>query len=411
MKKKTQSAFLPKRIEQLNFAHLHNSQLWVMSDWMGCRRALGTVKGTNEQREFLKARCMENVERSQKGYEIIVLGQDTPSSSAPGAIPEEMEKRMYQVLTDVVLKHKESMGETASTLINSAVQDMKNSLALFAREEVKRASENARPIVVKEKGKKDRKVKGILPAEFERIMQLASQRLNIMLVGPSGCGKTYIAAKLAEALGLEFGAQSCSAGISESQFVGWLLPTGKGGEFVHIPAVFVERYEKGGVFLLDEMDSSDANLLTFLNNALANGFFFLPQRHKKPLVKRHPDFIAIGAMNTFGHGADAMYVGRNQLDASTLDRFRVGMITMDYSKEVEESLAQPELLEWAWKLRAAIRKKSLRRIMSTRTIEDMSKMHLNVGWQQPEWEQAYFADWTSEEKNLVKEAMAQMGAA
>jgi cobaltochelatase CobS len=38
--------------------------------------------------------------------------------------------------------------------------------------------------------------------------------------------------------------------------------------------------------------------------------------------------------NTFGTGADRQYVGRNQLDESTLDRFRIGQIERDYDSEI-----------------------------------------------------------------------------
>jgi hypothetical protein len=40
-------------------------------------------------------------------------------------------------------------------------------------------------------------------------------------------------------------------------------------------------------------------------------------------------FVCIAAANTFGTGADRQYVGRNQLDESTLDRFRIGQIELD----------------------------------------------------------------------------------
>ncbi len=403
MAKRNRSAALPAKVELLNFADLHNSQMWVLSDWMNCRRGLGAVKGAAQQRAFLRERCMENLERAQQGYEIIILAKDPVSK---GAVPDDVEKRMYQVLNDVIIAHRESMGDAATALISSAVDGIKKEMNLFAREQVKLASENARPIVIKEKGKKDRKVKGVLPPEFEMMVELGAARKNIMLVGPSGCGKTYLGEKLAEALGLEFSDQSCSAGLSESVFTGWLLPLGLHGKFEHVIAPFLDRYENGGVMLLDELDASDANLLTFLNKALANDFFYVPQRYKKPRVIRHPDFIALGAANTFGHGADAMYVGRNQLDAATLDRFRTGMIAMDYSTEVETSLASsPELLEWAWAVRKAIREKSLRRIMSTRTIKDMSDMERAAGWKQAKWEKAYYADWTKEERRLVDEVI------
>src|SRR5262249_32804499 len=148
------------------------------------------------------------------------------------------------------------------------------------------AAEKKAPLVIKEAGK-TRKVKGVLPPEFKRMVELASARIPIMLVGPAGCGKTYLCEKLGEALGMEFSDQSCSEGMSESVFNGLLLPIGKGGAFDHVPSPFLTRYETGGVMLLDEIDAGDPNLFTYINKAIANSSYTVPQRWTKSVVKKH----------------------------------------------------------------------------------------------------------------------------
>lgn len=236
---------------------------------------------------------------------------------------------------------------------------------------------------------------------FEKVLQLASQRVNVMLVGPAGCGKTHLGDQIAKALNLPFSSISCSAGMSESQLAGWLLPVGDGGKFDYVSSPFVNCYEKGGVFLLDEIDSGDSNTLTFINKALANSKFFVPQRLKKPEVAKHQNFVAMAAANTFGIGADAMYVGRNQLDAATLDRFRAGMVFMDYDIGLETCLINPSVLEWGLRIREIIKDRRLRRIMSTRTMIELSKMTEAYSWKMPEWESAYFSDWSADERGYV----------
>ena len=161
-----------------------------------------------------------------------------------------------------------------------------------------------------------------LPSVFQRIFELAKIGQNILMVGPSGSGKTFLSSVLAEKLGRQFAAQSCSAGMSESMLGGWLLPVKDAGTFAYVPSAFVRLYEEGGVFLFDEIDAADENTLIFINAALANGVFYLAQRFDNPEVKRHPDFVAVGAANTFGLGEDNVYTGRTQLDGATLDRFR-----------------------------------------------------------------------------------------
>ncbi len=245
------------------------------------------------------------------------------------------------------------------------------------------------------------KIPGVTHQAFERVLKGAALRQNVLLVGPAGCGKTKLAHQIADALHLPFASLSCSAGMSESQLLGWLLPVGEGGKFEYVASDFVTAYENGGVFLLDELDAADENVLLVLNQALANGGFFLPQRRANPQVKRHPDFVCIAAANTFGHGADMTYAGRNRLDGATLDRFRANIIPMDYDAKLEKQLVDAELLSWGANIRAAIADKKLRRVMSTRALIDFTAQKQAHGFGIKECEASYFADWTRDELTKI----------
>ena len=210
------------------------------------------------------------------------------------------------------------------------------------------------------------------PKEFEEILYLAAARENILLVGASGGGKTFTCSKLAQALGLPFGFISVTAGMSESHLNGKFLPIGVGGQFLYVPPLFIEMYENGGLFLLDEIDGADSNTLLILNAAIANGSMSVPNRHEKPIAKKHKDFILIAAGNTYGSGANRMYVGRQQLDASTLDRF--SSVIMGYSENIEKTLASQEILDEFYPVRKAVKKLGLRRLVSTRFIERIEKL-------------------------------------
>ena len=239
-----------------------------------------------------------------------------------------------------------------------------------------------------------------LPASFDRIMRLAKIGSNVLMIGPSGSGKTYIAGKVAEKLDRPFGAISCSAGMSESQLAGYLLPIGESGKFAYVPSVFVRMYEEGGVFLFDEVDAADENTILFLNQALANGEFFLPQRFENPRVKRHPDFVAIAAANTFGLGESMLYSGRTQLDGAFLDRFRSGVVMVTYSARVEEKLVDADILEWGRGVRDAIEQHELERVLSTRVMLEFTKQ-LKAGFSMLEMQQSYFTDWAEDDLNKV----------
>lgn len=207
---------------------------------------------------------------------------------------------------------------------------------------------------------------------FGETLDAVAAGLNVLLVGPAGCGKSHLAAQVAKALGREFGTLHCSAGASESQLLGWLLPIQAGGAFEYVASQFATLYEAGrSVFLLDEIDAADPNMLMVINGALANGHLHVPMRHQAPVIERGADCSIVAAANTFGTGADMLYVGRNTLDAATLDRFYV--IPMDYDARLEDQIAeahaQPDLLTWVRSVRAKVAELRLRRVISTRTLQ------------------------------------------
>lgn len=234
----------------------------------------------------------------------------------------------------------------------------------------------------------------VLPAThrhpmFEKALRLVAAGLNVLLVGPAGTGKTTLAHQVADALGREFGTLHCTAGASESQLLGWLLPVGQNGAFEYVPADFARLYGKGNsLFLLDEIDGGDANMLMVLNSALANGALHVPQNVGQPSIAKGENAGILAAANTFGTGADFVYVGRNQLDAATLDRFYVVRIGYDTALEAAimgqpapatvkwDAAPQTTITEdiaalygWLAGIRAKVEEHGLRRIVSTRAFQ------------------------------------------
>lgn len=241
--------------------------------------------------------------------------------------------------------------------------------------------------------------------KFERVSQLAAAGKNIMLYGPTGSGKSYIAAQLAKAMGRYFGFVSCTAGMSEGVLGGRLLPLGNNGSFEYIMSEYVKCFEKGGVFFLDEIDAADSNVLMMINAGLANGILSLPNRSKKPYAERHKDFVCIAAANTLGTNGDRMYTGRNKLDTSTLNRFQIGQVFIDYDHEVENQLCPDKpLLTRCWKIREAINEHRLERAMSTRFVIDAYAMRKDYEWTDEQIfgkQDGFFSGWREDEINKV----------
>lgn len=220
-------------------------------------------------------------------------------------------------------------------------------------------------------GDKVNVVEGLKHKQLEQLITYAAMRLSPLLVGMAGTGKTHAGEQTAEALGLPFYSMSVGAQTSKSDIIGYMAANG-----TYVTTHFRQAYEHGGVFLMDEIDAGNANVLIQINAALSNGLCAFPDK----MVKRHEDFVFIASANTFGNGANRQYVGRNQLDAATLDRF--ALIEWFIDDDLEENLAVGlNGKAWYMAVRAArdyVAEKNIRALISPRATQKGSKL-LNVG--------------------------------
>ena len=211
---------------------------------------------------------------------------------------------------------------------------------------------------------------------FERVLRYAANRKAVMLVGPAGSGKTTLAEQIAKALGLDFYMSGKCA--DEVKITGYM-----DGGGTYRTTAFRKAYEFGGLFLFDEMDGWSPDALIAVNAPLAGQWGDFPDA----MVQRHPDFVAIGAANTYGRGADRQYVGREQLDAATLDRFAV--IEIDYDEDLELAIAcDRNWTAYVQKVRAAVAKEKIRHVVSPRASIEGGVM-LAAGEIRKDVEEAY----------------------
>jgi MoxR-like ATPase len=115
-----------------------------------------------------------------------------------------------------------------------------------------------------------------------------------------------------------------------------LLPIGEAGKFDYVPSPFVTSLQQPSVYLLDELDAADANVLLMLNSIMSNGFLTVPHKLNSPTIRRHEDAIIVAGANTGGGGADDVYSARGALDGATIDRFYT--LAVDYDAAYEKSL-------------------------------------------------------------------------
>jgi MoxR-like ATPase len=188
-----------------------------------------------------------------------------------------------------------------------------------------------------------------------------------MIVGPSGSGKSTMAKQAAEVMGLRYASFSCNLEASKSELVGFANIDG------YVESSFLDFYENGGVFLVDEYDSMSPSIAVVLNAAFdRTGMIAVPNRKGKTVAKKHKDFYCILAGNTWGSGS-VEYQGREMQDAAFLDRFKMCRIFIDYDPQLEKNIAGKHY-KFFTKLRNYVTKKVDGENFSTRSIYDATML-------------------------------------
>ena len=315
-------------------------------------------------------------------------------------IAQGLQEIAYKPEQALSAEYVESIAEsTATRVVSQVIEQLENEGKLGKKTDVLRIQINDKPI---------KEISGRLPKFFPELLKLAQCNVPAFLVGPAGCGKTTAAEKLAEVLDVPFTRVSLSAGVDEGILQGWLLPVGDSGKFSYVPAPMVTAYETGGVVLLDEIDSADANMLIILSAVLDRSAWHIPLRYEAPALVKHPRVYFMAAANTFGHGASMQFVGSNQLDERTLSRLRQGQIHCDYDNDLEAEEFDAGIVEYGHLLRARCRAvPQFKRDISTRDIaQNHDKVSTCDEYGRPLYttEQAWyhhFADWKTDELSKV----------
>ncbi|HSW74452.1 MAG TPA: AAA family ATPase [Candidatus Saccharimonadales bacterium] len=241
---------------------------------------------------------------------------------------------------DTIVGEATEAAQTAASEANAAaarteevIARMHESNYLVVREAVRSLLDENDPQILKIK-REIEKPNAINHKHMPLLRAAMEANVPIYMHGEAGSGKSTAAQIAAEEYGLTFRSRVFGPTTSEAALMGYRDANG-----VYQSTGFRRVVEEGGVFLFDEIDNGNPGILTAMNGVLSNGRGEFPD----DLVINHANARFIAAANTIGHGATAQYVGRNKLDASTLDRFAFVQWDIDWKMARALTLEDPSL--------------------------------------------------------------------
>lgn len=223
-------------------------------------------------------------------------------------------------------------------------------------------------------------VQGSTHFQFELVIKAISSGVNLALTGPGATGKTTLAIQCAEALGIPYMVFKPLQSMTEA--TGYMDAH---GNFVPSNLYRAQKAEKM-LCIFDEFDASDPQAALVCNSIFENKRFTYPSGE----TVYSPNLQVVVTMNTRGTGSDRKYVGRNRLDAATMDRFclleiepdlsleaaLIGVIEPQRSIRIGEgtSPSPEEWLEQVREARAAYKVRHPDRLISMRAVRDGWKL-------------------------------------
>jgi cobaltochelatase CobS len=324
-------------------------------------------------REVARSIADEHVAQAE---EIVRSARSAAEETAARTARRAAERRVRELAGEAAAK---ALGE----LLEQAWADLDEARAevvRFAREEAARVvaetvAETVPPVVeVKVAGAPDPvRLGSCTHALLPDVLLALGAGCHVLLVGPAGTGKSMMARQAAQAFGQEFHALSLGPTTPMSKIFGYYDAH---GHYHGTP--FRRAFEHGGLMLLDELDSGHPGLLAELNQALS----IRSCAFADGMVAAHPEFRVVATANTYGTGGDRQYVGRQALDAATLDRFIVIDVPVDEELEERVALAhapsRPDEARWlideVRRLRAEAAGKRLPVMFSPRASIDAAKL-------------------------------------
>lgn len=297
----------------------------VMDPKTGGGRATASVRQrTKEELDEMYSQAMNNINNPTKP-DWISSAMETKPQTRPNSKPSlPPSSYMSDYVTKKDFEQHQRQNENGFTMVDDKV----DKVALQLQELLDRPKDVPMPVIVQLPDAQEEPINiGLQHYLFPVLLKIVHAGCNAYLPGPAGSGKTRGCREVAKALKLPFYFVSVCEETSASALLGYMDAQGR-----YVRSALRNAFENGGVFLLDEMDAGNANTLTVIN-AITSTEVGETAAFPDGMIERHKDFRFVAAGNTFGTGASFHYVGRNRLDAATLDRMAYLRWPVDESLE------------------------------------------------------------------------------
>jgi hypothetical protein len=225
---------------------------------------------------------------------------------------------------------------------------------------------------------------------WDRLNLYIARRPSTSIVGPTGNGKTTMAEMALRAQAFDYEMISCTDQTTVTDLVGGLILRASGEEW--IDGIITRCFRAGKGIILDEADALDPRVGLAMQNALQDPgpdgrgrYVSLPTGERVYPTGKCP---IVQTWNTFGTGATRQYVGRNKLDAASVDR--TSILFTRYENEdsiltgrgVSADLTH-RLVTWAQAVRAKIDAAGLPISLSPRTLLRIAEGVQDFDWTLP----------------------------
>lgn len=149
----------------------------------------------------------------------------------------------------------------------------------------------------------------------------------VLIIGDTGAGKTSAIRYLAARTKNGFRRLNLNGQTGTEEIIGKILL--QNGSTYWVDGVLIDAMRKGYWVLLDELNAASPEVLFAIHSLLDDDGYIVLAEHNGEIVRPHPGFRLLAAMNPSGD-----YAGTKELNQALMSRFYV--VKMDYPSEVTE---------------------------------------------------------------------------